>query len=120
MASEAATRRVGVLAQQLAPEIGLQRNTTSGQSTSYASIGGQPSSYARVHGDVSREPAVWRDIVVVGKEQLKEVLYAKAEGIAKITINRPEKRNAFTPRTGKPTATPLSENSMCQQCCAVA
>ncbi|KAJ9531448.1 hypothetical protein QJQ45_006844 [Haematococcus lacustris] len=83
MASEAATRRVGVLAQQLAPEIGLQRNTTSGQSTSYASIGGQPSSYARVHGDVSREPAVWRDIVVVGKEQLKEVLYAKAEGIAK-------------------------------------
>ncbi|GFH09328.1 uncharacterized protein HaLaN_04441, partial [Haematococcus lacustris] len=61
-----------------------ERNTTSGHSTSYASIGGQPSSYARVHGDVSREPAVWRDIGVVGKEQLKEVLYAKAEGIAKV------------------------------------
>ncbi|HYE58654.1 MAG TPA: 1,4-dihydroxy-2-naphthoyl-CoA synthase [Rhodothermales bacterium] len=29
----------------------------------------------------------------------KEILYHKAEGIAKITINRPEKRNAFTPIT---------------------
>lgn len=28
-----------------------------------------------------------------------EILYHKAEGIAKITINRPEKRNAFTPVT---------------------
>jgi len=29
----------------------------------------------------------------------KEILYHKAEGIAKITINRPEVRNAFTPLT---------------------
>lgn len=29
----------------------------------------------------------------------QEILYHKAEGIAKITINRPEKRNAFTPLT---------------------
>lgn len=28
-----------------------------------------------------------------------EIKYAKAEGIAKITINRPEVRNAFTPKT---------------------
>jgi len=28
-----------------------------------------------------------------------EILYDKAEGIAKITINRPEVRNAFTPTT---------------------
>ena len=30
-----------------------------------------------------------------------EIRYDKAEGIAKITINRPEKRNAFTPTTVK-------------------
>ena len=29
----------------------------------------------------------------------QDVVYEKAEGIAKVTINRPEKRNAFRPRT---------------------
>lgn len=33
-----------------------------------------------------------------GKE-FQDILYAKAEGIAKITINRPQRRNAFTPLT---------------------
>ena len=33
-------------------------------------------------------------------EKLSETIYEKSEeGIAKITINRPERRNAFTPRT---------------------
>lgn len=31
--------------------------------------------------------------------EYKDILYHKAEGIAKITINRPEVRNAFRPRT---------------------
>lgn len=31
--------------------------------------------------------------------EFKDILYHKAEGIAKITINRPEKRNAFRPLT---------------------
>ena len=29
----------------------------------------------------------------------QDILYAKTDGIAKITINRPHRRNAFTPLT---------------------
>ena len=32
-------------------------------------------------------------------QEYKEIRYHKAEGIAKITINRPHRRNAFTPLT---------------------
>ena len=31
----------------------------------------------------------------------EEIIYEKYNGIAKVTINRPEKRNAFTPLTVK-------------------
>ena len=33
-----------------------------------------------------------------GKEY-DEIIYERIDGIAKITINRPERRNAFTPKT---------------------
>jgi naphthoate synthase len=39
----------------------------------------------------------------------EEILYHKAEGIAKITINRPEVRNAFTPLTVKEMAAALDD-----------
>ncbi len=35
----------------------------------------------------------------VAAKDYQEIKYEKAEGIAKITINRPERRNAFTPLT---------------------
>ena len=41
------------------------------------------------------------DIVWVPGRQYKEIKYATCEGIAKISINRPERRNAFTPLTVK-------------------
>jgi len=61
----------------------------------------QPSSsYQRVHGNVSREQAVWDPVSLEGVT-LEDVLYTKAsgEGIAKISINRPHRRNAFRPQT---------------------
>ena len=39
------------------------------------------------------------DVQWVEAKQYQEILYHKAEGIAKITINRPHRRNAFTPLT---------------------
>ena len=45
----------------------------------------QPSSsYARVHGRVSEDAAAWTRIPVVQKNSLQEVIYEKAEGIAKV------------------------------------
>ncbi|KAI4384299.1 hypothetical protein MLD38_002472 [Melastoma candidum] len=61
-------------------------------------------SYHRVHGEVSSLPVQWRK--VPGDDSGREfvdIVYEKAvgEGIAKVTINRPERRNAFRPRTVK-------------------
>ena len=39
------------------------------------------------------------DITWTAEGDYRDILYAKTEGIAKITINRPERRNAFTPLT---------------------
>ncbi|CAG9460653.1 unnamed protein product [Pedinophyceae sp. YPF-701] len=92
---EAASRRLGVLAGHFA-----QGSSSKGRvRATYASIDGKPSSYERVHGEVSREPPAWERIPVVAKETLTDVIYSKGDGIAKISINRPQRRNAFTPRT---------------------
>ncbi|KAJ7546540.1 hypothetical protein O6H91_08G043600 [Diphasiastrum complanatum] len=60
----------------------------------------QKSKYERLHSDVSTAPARWEQVGIPGDE-LQDVVYEKAadEGIAKISINRPQKRNAFRPQT---------------------
>eukprot|EP00873_Tetraselmis_striata_P008083 jgi/Tetstr1/428347/TSEL_018382.t1 len=59
------------------------------------------SSYERIHSEVSRAPAQWRAVPSVAGNALTEVRYDKAAGeaIAKVTIARPQCRNAFTPLT---------------------
>ncbi|XP_020226622.1 1,4-dihydroxy-2-naphthoyl-CoA synthase, peroxisomal [Cajanus cajan] len=55
--------------------------------------------FHRVHGDVPSHDVVWRS----ASDEFTDIVYEKAlgEGIAKISINRPERRNAFRPHTVK-------------------
>ena len=67
---------------------GLDRQEAAAQrqqSSSYASVTSEASSYARVHGEVARGSADWEDISSVAREQLEDVRYHKAEGIAKVS-----------------------------------
>ncbi|GMH20720.1 hypothetical protein Nepgr_022562 [Nepenthes gracilis] len=59
--------------------------------------------YHRIHGEVSAETVVWRTVRGESGEVFSDIMYEKAvgEAIAKITINRPERRNAFRPLTIK-------------------
>ena len=67
----------------------------------HASATGVPSSYEQRHGAVSRAPAAWAVVeLLVDGRPLSDTRYEKcAEGIARLTICRPEVRNAFRPRT---------------------
>ncbi|KAB5520935.1 hypothetical protein DKX38_025254 [Salix brachista] len=61
--------------------------------------------YHKVHGNVSNKEVVWRNVAVSdgSTKDFTDIIYQKAvgEGIAKIVINRPERRNAFRPQTVK-------------------
>ncbi|RYR02896.1 hypothetical protein Ahy_B06g081727 [Arachis hypogaea] len=62
-------------------------------------------SYERVYGDVPSHDVVWRVIAfdADSDKEFTDIIYEKAveEGIAKISINRPERRNTFRPNTVK-------------------
>eukprot|EP00897_Mesotaenium_endlicherianum_P007330 jgi/Mesen1/6625/ME000034S06079 len=84
------------------PSAGSSEGSTSSDvalRTPYASIGSRPSRYARIHGPVSSAPVEWEE--VAGEPAYIDIIYEKAvgEGIVKISINRPERRNAFRPET---------------------
>jgi naphthoate synthase len=61
------------------------------------------SSYNRVHGDVPSHDVVWKVTSDDEEKDFTDIVYEKSvgEGIAKISINRPERRNAFRPHTVK-------------------
>ncbi|CAE6227621.1 unnamed protein product [Arabidopsis arenosa] len=63
-------------------------------------------SFHKVHGEVLTHEVVWKKANFFGDGDNKEfvdIIYEKAldEGIAKITINRPERKNAFRPQSVK-------------------
>lgn len=99
-----AARRVGILSMHLKTipsehsYAGLHRSETSSSDNSKH----KSSKYHQVHGDVPSHPASWRACCDDGPP-FTDIIYEKAigEGIAKITINRPDKRNAFRPQTLK-------------------
>lgn len=103
--------RLATIARHLAPERSENASTTAlsssqcvAHATSNATSGAlsrKLSSYDRVHGSVSRDLPVWVPVPQPAGQEFQDILYEKAagEGIAKITINRPERRNAFRPLT---------------------
>ena len=51
------------------------------------------------HRDAPSDDELYAPIQWEGAHEYEDLLYERAEGIAKITINRPEVRNAFRPQT---------------------
>ena len=76
-----------------------KRHLSGSNSQGRAAI--EQTSYYKRHKVNRDAPVQWREVSLrVRGEDLSETIYEKSEdGIAKITMNRPEKRNSFTPRT---------------------
>ncbi|KZV24422.1 1,4-Dihydroxy-2-naphthoyl-CoA synthase, peroxisomal-like [Dorcoceras hygrometricum] len=94
----AVNRRMASIAGHLIPDQALPGNSLALSNCS----SGLNDSYHRVHGEVPTHAPQWKKCNDSGKE-FTDIIYEKAvgEGIAKITINRPERRNSFRPQTVK-------------------
>ncbi|KAL3726510.1 hypothetical protein ACJRO7_031412 [Eucalyptus globulus] len=104
----AVARRVAAVANHLSPPDPAPKAGQSSVSARPCGGGGggggyMKDSYQRIHGEVPDHPVVWRTADDGSGPEFTDVIYEKAvgEGIAKITINRPERRNAFRPKTVK-------------------
>ncbi|KAB2609647.1 phosphatidylinositol 3-kinase [Pyrus ussuriensis x Pyrus communis] len=93
-----ATRRVASIANHLIPV-----HLSPGSAAISLSNASMNDSYHRTHGEVSTHRVVWEDARDVSGDEFTDIIYEKAigEAIAKVTINRPERRNAFRPQTVK-------------------
>ncbi|CAN6550728.1 unnamed protein product [Malus baccata var. baccata] len=93
-----ATRRVASIANHLIPA-----HLSPGSATISLSNASMNDSYHRTHGEVSTHRVVWENARDVSGDEFTDIIYEKAvgEAIAKVTINRPERRNAFRPQTVK-------------------
>lgn len=92
-------RRVASLANHLIPV----RSTTMCTYSIGPCSASMKDSYHRVHGEVSTDEVVWKVACDESGKEFTDIIYEKAvgEAMAKITINRPERRNAFRPHTVK-------------------
>ncbi|KAL8218916.1 hypothetical protein R6Q57_022289 [Mikania cordata] len=86
-------RRVAAVSNHLSPPMISLSNCSASMNDSYH----------RVHGEVSSHIPVWKIACDESEREFTDIIYEKAEGeaIAKITINRPYRRNAFRPHTIK-------------------
>ncbi|KAF0902941.1 hypothetical protein E2562_022586 [Oryza meyeriana var. granulata] len=101
---DAAERRLARVTAHLLPSLPLPLASSPPLAPSpTASSSPASDSYRRVHGDVPSEPPEWRAATDESGKGFVDIIYEKTvgEGIAKITINRPDRRNAFRPLTVK-------------------
>lgn len=99
-----ASRRISVVSNHLIP---VEPVPTGVDSLDLSTASSMNDKYHKVHGEVPTHQVVWRKADLVGDDgetkEFVDIIYEKAVGedIAKITINRPERRNAFRPQTVK-------------------
>ncbi|KAI3933142.1 hypothetical protein MKW92_026306 [Papaver armeniacum] len=96
-------RRIGSVANHIIHSTNSSNSVSSSSSSIQMNSTSMNDSYHRVHGEVPSHDVVWRTTCDDLGIQFTDIIYEKSvgEGIAKITINRPERRNAFRPQTVK-------------------